>query len=207
MKVLHDIRWPEMLYETEEDAGASVKAIDDEMKPLIQPLYIHHKSVFQQQQQGANNQVVNVHDMESPPQLLFPPQISPSTHATKSPLSHNWLSPNAFIDNARGFFDTRSSTNVYTRVPASCPPNTGSDQYPNVEMHNLVPEEFNSSHSWSTQGQNDNIELSNDQVNYHSSLWVLSPIMISCSSFMVVLQLLSFFQLLSLSVFKLMFSL
>lgn len=138
MKVLHDIRWPEMLYETEEDAGASVKAIDDEMKPLIQPLRIHHKSVFHQQQQGANNQGANVHNLESSLQLLFPPQILPSTHATKSPLSHNWLSPNAFTDysgslSACGFFDTRSST-----------------------------------HSWSMQGQNDNIELSNDQVNYHS---------------------------------------
>jgi hypothetical protein len=177
MKVLHDIRWSEMLYETEEDAGASVKAIDDEMKPLIQPLHILHKSVFHQQQLGANNQGANVHDLESPPQLLFPPQILPSAHATKSPLSHNWLSPNAFIDNsgsssARGYFNTRSSTrsstNVYTSVPALYPPNTGSDQYPNVEMHNLVPEESNNSHNWSMQGQNDNIELANDQVNYHS---------------------------------------
>jgi hypothetical protein len=169
MKVLHDIRWPEMLYETEEDGGASVKAIDDEMKPLIQPLRILHKSIFHQQQLGANNQGANVHDLESPPQLLFPPQILPAAHATESPLGHNWLSPNAFIDNsgtlsARGFFDTRSST----RVPASCPPNTGSDRHPNVKMHNLVPEDSNNPHSWSMQGQNDNIELSNNQVNYHS---------------------------------------
>ncbi|CAM6039714.1 unnamed protein product [Sphagnum compactum] len=168
MKVLHDIRWPEMLYETEEDAGASVKAIDDEMKPSIQPQHILHKSVFHQRQQGANNQGANVHDLESPPQLLFPPQTLPSAHATKSPLSHNKLSPNAFIDNsgsssARGCFGTRSSTNVYTRVAAWCPPNTGSDRYPNVEMHNLVSEESNNLHSWSMQGQNDNIELSNDQ--------------------------------------------
>ncbi|CAK9865827.1 unnamed protein product [Sphagnum jensenii] len=168
MKVLHDIRWPEMLYETEEDAGASVEAVDDEMKPSIQPLRILHKSVLHQQQQGANNQGANVHDLESPPQLLFPPQRLPSAHATKSPLSHNWSSPNVFKDNsgsssARGFFDTRSSTNLYTRVPAWCPHNTGSDRYPSVEMHNLAPEESNNPHSWSMQGQNDNIELSNDQ--------------------------------------------